>query len=133
MNAHPGLVERNAHRIIVRMKSHAAAQSDIMALDKRIRQMNIARHGIAPCLGFGAAAETAPLLDLDALDDPQTIDIARAAQWFAAEAYTTRSRRCAQCAAYDSCSGMHVDYIRAFGYSCLEPMQAEPAPGACRT
>jgi hypothetical protein len=37
-------------------------------------------------------------------------------------AYYTKSLRCKTCVHFDDCQGMHINYIRPFGYKALEPV-----------
>jgi len=39
--------------------------------------------------------------------------------------YFKKSRRCDGCALVESCRGMHISFLRAFGFSSLTPLSTQ--------
>jgi len=50
------------------------------------------------------------------------LEIFRYTRRYILEGYTTKSIRCAECAAAAGCRGMHVNYVRAHGYGLMRPI-----------
>jgi MoaA/NifB/PqqE/SkfB family radical SAM enzyme len=42
--------------------------------------------------------------------------------------YMTKSTRCGGCSVGDRCAGVHINYVRQFGYAALEPIRDGSAP-----
>ncbi len=43
---------------------------------------------------------------------------------YIAAGYRTKSRRCRTCRFDATCSGVHINYVRAHGYRVLQPVQS---------
>jgi hypothetical protein len=57
-------------------------------------------------------------------------DVPAHARHYFFEGYMTKSRRCAGCSVTDRCGGVHINYVRQFGYAALEPITDEGVPRA---
>ncbi len=51
------------------------------------------------------------------------IDIYKYTDWFILKKYYTKSIRCRKCKYFKSCPGVHINYIRNFGYKILKPIK----------
>jgi MoaA/NifB/PqqE/SkfB family radical SAM enzyme len=50
-------------------------------------------------------------------------DVPAHARHYFFKGYQTKSARCAGCSVSDRCDGVHVNYVRQFGYAALEPIR----------
>jgi MoaA/NifB/PqqE/SkfB family radical SAM enzyme len=51
-------------------------------------------------------------------------DVPAHARHYFFRGYMTKSARCAGCSVTDRCAGVHINYVRQFGYAALEPIRA---------
>jgi len=61
--------------------------------------------------------------DISKIDSKDFIDIYQYTDWFILNRYYTKSLRCRDCQYFKSCPGMHINYIRNFGYKVLSPLK----------
>jgi hypothetical protein len=52
------------------------------------------------------------------------IEIFRYTKRYILEHYRAKSLRCKPCVHFAACEGMHINYIRAHGYSLMQPVGA---------
>jgi MoaA/NifB/PqqE/SkfB family radical SAM enzyme len=72
--------------------------------------------------------ETRPhpsLLDVAMLGPDARVDMAAYTKRYVADAYYTKAVRCGKCAVNDRCRGVHVNWVRAHGFSALSPLPRE--------
>ena len=55
------------------------------------------------------------------------LEIFRYTRRYILEEYRTKSLRCTTCARFETCDGMHVNYVRAHGYGVMRPVEDRPA------
>ena len=79
--------------------------------------------GVPACLGPRALAP-ARALDVGVLQPDGRVDLFAFVHWYVRERYLSRSLRCRACAEADRCEGLHISYVRAFGFACLRPLAA---------
>jgi len=53
----------------------------------------------------------------------ERVDIHEVVDWYILNRYYTKSLRCKDCKFYRECPGMHINYIRNFGYKILSPIK----------
>jgi MoaA/NifB/PqqE/SkfB family radical SAM enzyme len=76
-----------------------------------------------PACILGRAPRPHPrLLDVAMLGPDARIDMAAYTRRYVADAYYTKAVRCAGCAENASCRGVHVNWVRAHGFSPLLPI-----------
>ncbi len=81
------------------------------------------------CIGPGLAhSESEPALDHYVLRENGTIDIERYAENFIVCYYYSKSVRCRDCMRYENCRGLHVNYLRNFGFAQQQPIRANEKP-----
>ena len=98
------------------MKAMAGAQF-------AIQTMNICSQRRVPaCVTGHAPRERPPVLDTAMLGPDNRLEIFRYTKRFIVDHYLTRSLRCRECVHASTCSGMHVNYVRAHGFSLLQPV-----------
>lgn len=86
-----------------------------------LRLMNVPR-----CVaGEGSEPGGHDELALDMLDAQGNLGVTPYVQRYVMGEYYKKSRRCGECAFADSCRGMHINYLRAYGFSTLQPIRAE--------
>jgi MoaA/NifB/PqqE/SkfB family radical SAM enzyme len=74
----------------------------------------------------GRAPRTQPtVLDAGMLNENGRLDIHGYANRYILDHYYTKSHRCRSCVDHDTCRGAHINYVRAHGYSMLNPIEAE--------
>jgi MoaA/NifB/PqqE/SkfB family radical SAM enzyme len=84
--------------------------------------------GLPACLARGAGRPAATL-EVAALRADGALDLLAFARGWVRGGYTTRSLRCAACAAAGSCAGAHVNYVRAHGFAFMRPLGVAPGAG----
>jgi hypothetical protein len=78
---------------------------------------------VPPCLGLGKSAWPAwPFLSPAWFSGEKFPDPLLFAATFLEELNRVKSLECAGCAADAACRGMHVNYVRKFGFKVLEPL-----------
>jgi molybdenum cofactor biosynthesis enzyme MoaA len=61
------------------------------------------------------------ILDTAMMTPDARLEIFRYTRRYILEGYRTKSLRCTGCTHFDSCDGMHINYVRAHGYAVMEP------------
>ena len=78
------------------------------------------------CISHGRASwPDWPFISAQWFGDDLLPDPLKFARTFIAELNTTKRMKCVSCSAHDSCRGIHINYVRRFGYSVLEPLAPE--------
>jgi molybdenum cofactor biosynthesis enzyme MoaA len=60
-------------------------------------------------------------LDTTMMTPEGRLEIFRYTRRYILEGYRTKSLRCTECVHVDTCTGMHINYVRAHGYGVMEP------------
>jgi hypothetical protein len=68
------------------------------------------------------------VLDTAQLEPDGRLEIFRYARRFIASHYRVKSRRCRGCVHDPTCEGLHVNYVRAHGFSGMQPVGAVEGP-----
>lgn len=80
--------------------------------------------------GTEVMAHDHALLDATMLDRGGDLDLDRYVHHFITNEYYAKSLRCHRCAEFDSCKGLHVNYLRNHGFRILTPLDTEGLPVA---
>jgi hypothetical protein len=83
--------------------------------------------GVPACVLGRAPRAERPLLDTAMMDANGRLEIFRYTQRYILAHYRTKSLRCAPCVHAASCTGMHINYVRAHGYDLMQPVTATAA------
>jgi len=81
--------------------------------------------GIPACVTGRPAPSRPRVLDTAMMAPEGGLEIFRYAQRYIHAHYKARSLRCKPCVHYESCDGMHINYIRAHGYGVMQPVLAD--------
>ena len=81
--------------------------------------------GIPACVTGRPAPPRPRVLDTAMMAPEGGLEIFRYAQRYIHAHYKARSLRCKPCVHYESCDGMHINYIRAHGYGVMLPVLAD--------
>ncbi|MBT3193208.1 MAG: radical SAM protein [Verrucomicrobia bacterium] len=104
--------------------SEARAQSSL--LGQVLRQFTgSVYHGCAPCLAPSGLAPCDRRVNLDLLFSPGRLDIEELLADFILNDYYIHRRTCSGCAHWGRCPGMHINFIRLFGFKTLTPVCRE--------
>lgn len=77
---------------------------------------------VPPCLAGRPTRPHPRTLDTAMLGPDARIDMTRYAQRYVADGYFTKALRCGTCSADATCRGVHVNWVRAHGFSALAPL-----------
>ncbi len=77
--------------------------------------------GMPLCLG-GQSYEH-PGCDLTLFEGDGTLNLQRFTDWFIKNKYWVKSLRCSECRHHDSCSGLHINYVRNYGFRVMTPIK----------
>lgn len=92
--------------------------------------------GVPACVTGRPPRAPAPTLDATMMDPAGRLEIFRYAKRYIREHYLTKSVRCRSCVHDRTCSGMHVNYVRAHGFALMSPVRGgekEVPAGECAT
>ncbi len=59
-----------------------------------------------------------------------SLEIFRYARRYILDHYRVKSLRCADCTKREGCDGLHINQVRAHGYTVMQPLVADPARDA---
>ena len=79
--------------------------------------------GVPACVTGRTPREERAMLDTAMMDATGRLEIFRYTKRYILEHYRTKSLRCKPCTHFASCSGMHVNYVRAHGYELMQPVE----------
>lgn len=85
--------------------------------------------GVPACI-TGRAPRTRPAVVDTAMMQNGRVEIFRYARRYLLDHYLTKSLRCRSCAHDASCEGMHVNFVRAHGYSVMQPVLTDSSAAA---
>lgn len=132
--ARPQILAAYGARIIATLQDHAT-MSESQAVDPdpallaRLAQAGVRLGNVPRCI---AAAEVEPgehlTLDARLLDGAGALDLDRYVQHFIGREYRAKSLRCGRCSAFETCQGMHINYLRSHGFAVLTPLGEDGAP-----
>jgi MoaA/NifB/PqqE/SkfB family radical SAM enzyme len=111
-----------------RVTDNRAHDVDLKKFFERI-PVHVKTENIPACLSGREPERVSNTLDAGMLGTDARIDMGKYAQRYIADRYYTKSRRCSGCVHTTSCSGVHINFIRAHGYAPLVPVVA-PGKGA---
>jgi hypothetical protein len=83
--------------------------------------------GVPACVLGRAPRAERPTLDTAMMDASGRLEIFRYTQRYILAHYRTKSLRCGSCVHAATCTGMHVNYVRAHGYGLMQPVTAASA------
>ncbi len=91
-----------------------------------LQQAGYTLMNVTACLGGPEAQEgVRDELSNEMLDAQGNLSVTPYVQRYIMGEYFKKSRRCTDCALTESCRGMHISFLRAFGFSSLNPL---PSP-----
>jgi MoaA/NifB/PqqE/SkfB family radical SAM enzyme len=80
--------------------------------------------GVPACILGRPPRPARRVLDTAMMTPDGRPEIFRYTRRFILEGYVTKSIRCAACAHFDECAGMHINYVRAHGYGAMQPVDS---------
>jgi hypothetical protein len=78
--------------------------------------------GVPVCILGRAPRERRRVLDTAMRGADGQLEIFRYTRRYILEGYRTKSLRCADCRENARCDGLHINYVRAHGYSAMQPV-----------
>jgi hypothetical protein len=84
--------------------------------------LDVPVEGVPVCIAGARARATAPTLDTSMMTPEGRLEIFRFARRYVQNDYRVKSLRCKACAHVEACEGVHVNYVRAFGFEGLQPV-----------
>ncbi len=79
--------------------------------------------GVPACIAGERARPTPVTLDTSMMTPEGRLEIFHYARRYVQTDYRVKSLRCKACVHVQSCDGLHVNHVRAFGFAGLEPVQ----------
>jgi MoaA/NifB/PqqE/SkfB family radical SAM enzyme len=123
-------LERAPRRLALRQPTHErlteSAQDD---LDLPVFFSRFAHdvpvEGVPPCIAGTRVRSRPSMLDAAMMTPAGRLEIFRFARRYILDRYRVKSLRCKTCVHASSCVGMHVNYVRAHGFACMQPIERE--------
>jgi len=81
---------------------------------------------VPACISGRPPRERPRVLDASMMDETGRLEIFRYTRRYILDHYKTKSLRCKSCTHFEACDGMHVNFVRAHGYSTMQPILAVP-------
>lgn len=106
------------------MSEAAAKDCDLRAFFASFRHP-VPVEGVPACVTGRAPRSPRAEVDTAMMTSDGRLEIFRYAKRFILEHYRTKSLRCEPCVHEKSCSGMHVNHVRAHGYGLMQPVVTE--------
>lgn len=100
----------------------AATQDVELAGFFRDFTLEVPVEGVPACIAGARARATPSTLDAAMLTPQGELEIFRFAKRYVQSDYRVKSLRCKTCKHVGSCEGVHVNHVRAFGFSALQPV-----------
>jgi len=120
-SAPPGLVLRQPSHD--RLSESAASDVDLPAFFAQL-QVELPVEDVPACI-LGRPPHARPhVLDGSMMTPEGRLEIFRYARRYIADRFMTKSLRCRSCLYNDECRGLHINYVRAHGYSAMRPVPA---------
>ena len=126
---HLDLLERRADRIILSMDQHAHLKEvnsealNLAQLKEHLHYPGMKQMRIPHCLIAGQTMVPPLVLNPSIMDDDFKIDIFSFTAEFINKHYLEKSTRCRSCRLDSECGGVHINYLRAFGFQTLKPIE----------
>lgn len=114
-------------RLVLRQPSHTrlttSAEQDVelKALVGRL-ESEVPIEDVPPCIAGERARPPRRVLDTAMMTPEGELEIFRYARRFVATEYRVKSLRCRPCRHYATCTGLHVNYVRAHGFAAMQPV-----------
>ncbi|MGZ5969872.1 MAG: radical SAM protein, partial [Polyangiales bacterium] len=113
-------------RLVVRQPTYerlTEAQESDLDLREFFRTFlrDVPVEGVPACIS-GRAPRARPRVLDTAMTSDGRVEIFRYARRYLLDHYLTKSLRCKTCVHDSTCEGMHVNFVRAHGYSVMEPV-----------
>ncbi len=114
-------------RLCIVQPSHdrltTAASEDVeLAGFFRDFRLEVPVEGVPACIAGERARATPSTLDAAMMTPQGELEIFRFARRYVQSDYRVKSLRCKTCTHIGSCEGVHVNHVRAFGFSALQPV-----------
>jgi hypothetical protein len=91
---------------------------------KILKIKNLKLLNIPKCFSpYSKIAKENPVIEFDFLDKNRKISVKKFAKHFFLNHYYSKSIRCKACIYNKKCNGMHINYLRIFGFSSLKPIR----------
>lgn len=116
------LAQRNFDRVSDALLHDVDAKAFLSEYREPVSFENLPR-----CIAGPRARAPRQMLDFAMLGPDARVDMPAFTQRFVADGFYTKALRCKDCSANDSCRGVHVNWVRAHGYSALDPLGKEGA------
>ena len=104
-----------------RLTESAAADVDLVEFFAQLR-CDIPFESVPACIAGRPPRPLPETFDSSMLDPAGHLEIFRYTKKYIADHYFTKSLRCKACVHHSTCSGLHVNYVRAHGFGCMQPV-----------
>jgi MoaA/NifB/PqqE/SkfB family radical SAM enzyme len=118
--------------LVIRQPTHARltesanADVDLVAFFRELK-CEIPFESIPACVAGRPPRAVPETFDGSMLDAAGHLEIFRYVKKYIQDHYFTKSLRCKTCVHDSSCQGVHVNYVRAHGYACMQPISVAAA------
>jgi len=86
--------------------------------------LDVPVEGVPACIAGTRAQPTPSTLDASMMTPEGRLEIFRYARRYVQSDYRVKSLRCKTCMHVETCKGLHVNHVRAFGFAALQPVTA---------
>jgi len=114
-------------RLVLRQRTHerltesAASDVDLRAFFTKFTHA-VPVIGVPACVLAHAPRQEPPTLDASMLAPEGALEVFRFTRRHIESGYMTKALRCKQCIHNATCTGMHINYVRAHGYGVMQPV-----------
>lgn len=84
--------------------------------------LDVPVEGVPTCIAGERARATPTTLDAAMMTPEGELEIFRFARRYVQSDYRVKSLRCKTCKHIETCEGLHVNHVRAFGFAALQPV-----------
>lgn len=126
---HPERLAAHADRVVLTLRNHEYLSESREAdpTPEQIRALAASAHrfrNVPECMtGHAPEGCDRRVLDDHIVDDKGLIDLDAYVHHYVVEEYYSKSTRCSACPLFDSCEGVHINYIRNHGYKVCQPLE----------
>ncbi len=118
---------KNKEKVIFSIKNYEtlgeSKKNDVKPeLLKKLSGKGFKTKNIPQCIIQGVPVVEEDILPARVLNGNSKINLDEFTRFFILTHYYSKSLRCKLCVNFDSCPGMHINYLRNFGYKILQPM-----------
>ena len=119
-------------RLVLRQPSHgrltesASADVDLVEFFGALKA-EIPVEDVPACIVGRVPRARPETFDGSMLDPRGHLEIFRYAKKYISDHYFAKSLRCKTCVHVNDCRGLHVNYVRAHGFACMQPIAADAA------